>query len=68
MTGNVHEDACCSLLAVTCVAAVNTTHSCVAMALHSVFSAFLTVTGAPVQYFCGSSCYVNMQQCYFVCT
>jgi len=48
MTGNIHEDACCSLLAVMCGAAVNTAHCCVAMALHSVFSAFLTVTCAPV--------------------
>jgi hypothetical protein len=44
MTGNIYEDVCCSLLAVTCGAAVNTTHCYVAMALHSVFSAFLTVT------------------------
>lgn len=46
--GNVHEDACCSMLAVTCGAAVNTTHCSVTMALHSVFSAFLTVTCVPV--------------------
>jgi hypothetical protein len=49
MTGSVHEDACCSLLAVTCGAAVNMTHCCVVMALHSVLSAFLQVTCAPVR-------------------
>jgi len=49
MMVNVHEDACCSLLAVTCGAAVNMTHCSVAVALHSVFSAFLTVTCAPVR-------------------
>jgi hypothetical protein len=48
MTGNVHADACCSLLAAMCGAAVNTTHCCVVMALHCVFSEFLTVTYAPV--------------------
>jgi hypothetical protein len=49
MMDNVHEDACSSLLAVMYGAAVNTTHCCVAIELHSVFSVFLTVTCAPVR-------------------